>query len=347
MGEPVKRISAERFKRIAVLMLKFTIPILLLVWVVSRLDPKQIEQIWQRDKNWPLLIGCVGMILAGVVVSFCRWYLLVRSIGIEFTLRDALRLGFLGYLFNFVSVGSVGGDLFKAIFVAREQPGWRAEAVASVLVDRVIGLYSLLLITSAAMLSFDVAGAPPEVQAVCRTTLIATLIGGIVLSLAMIPTVTRNRFVKKLTTIPVAGHILGRLMEALETVRGRPKTLAQIALMSFAVHGCMLVGVIGIGYALFDNPPTILEQMIIIPISNVASALPFTPAGLGAFELAMDELTRRVPVSTDASGAVIALGFRVSTIVVAGIGVVVYFYSKREFQSVLKSEHGTGDKVNG
>lgn len=325
----------ERVKRTAVLLLKFTLPILLLVWVVTRLDPDQISQIRQRDKNWPLLIACVGMILAGVIVSFCRWYLLVRSIGINFTIRDALRLGFLGYLFNFVSVGSVGGDLFKAIFVAREQPGWRAEVVASVLVDRVVGLYALLLITSTAMLFYDIGSAPPEVQTVCRTTLIATFVGGIVLALAMVPAVTKNRFVKRLTNIPVAGHILSRLMEALVTVRSRPVVLLQIALMSFAVHACMLVGIIGITYALFDHPPSVLDHLIIVPISNVASALPFTPAGLGAFELAMDELYRRVPASTDASGGIVALAFRVSTIIVAGIGVVIYFYSKRELQDVL------------
>ncbi len=58
-----------------------------------------------------------------VSLTFVRWYLLVRALGLHFRLLDAFRLGFLGYLFNFVSVGSVGGDLFKAIFIAREQPG--------------------------------------------------------------------------------------------------------------------------------------------------------------------------------------------------------------------------------
>lgn len=322
-------------KRYTLLFLRLAVPLILLAWVVTRLDPEQVQQIRERDKNWPLLIGCVMAILAGVIVSFCRWCLLVRSIGLQFSFRDALRLGFLGYLFNFVSAGSVGGDLFKAIFIAREQPGWRAEAVASVLVDRVIGLYALLLITSAAILCFDVSNATAEVQTVCRMTLIGTLVGGMVLGLAMVPAVTKNRFVKKMTQLPVAGRVLNRLMEALVTVRSRPVTLLQIGLMSFAVHGLILVGVMGITAALFRNPPTILEQLIIIPLSNVASALPFTPAGLGAFELAMDELFKRIPADTDASGGIVALAFRVSTIIVAGIGAIVYIASKREVEQVL------------
>ena len=88
------------------------------------------------------------MVFCAVSLTFVRWYLLVRALGLNFRLLDAFRLGFLGYLFNFVSVGSVGGDLFKAIFIAREQPGRRTEAVATVLVDRVVGVYALVLLTS-------------------------------------------------------------------------------------------------------------------------------------------------------------------------------------------------------
>ena len=68
-------------------------------------------------------------------------------------MADAFRLGFLGYLFNFVSLGSVGGDLFKAVFIAREQHGKRAEAVATVVIDRVIGLYVLFFVASVAALA--------------------------------------------------------------------------------------------------------------------------------------------------------------------------------------------------
>ena len=52
-----------------------------------------------------------------------------RALGIPFTLRNAFRLGFMGYLLNFVGPGAVGGDLFKAYFVASDQKSRRAEAV--------------------------------------------------------------------------------------------------------------------------------------------------------------------------------------------------------------------------
>jgi uncharacterized protein (TIRG00374 family) len=327
----------QRVKQIVLVALKLAVPVLLLTWVLSRLDPQDIAQLRDRQKNWGLIFGSVASILAGVIASFYRWYLLVRSMGIEFRLRDAMRLGFVGYLFNFVSVGSVGGDLFKAVFIAREQPARRAEAVASVLVDRVIGLYALLALTSVAIMFFDISNASGDVQTLCRTTLIGTVIGGVVLATMMLPAATENRLIRYLSNLPAVGQVISRLMESLATVRSRPITLVKIVLMSFAVHALLAIGVIGIASALFDKPPTILEQLIIFPLSNVASGLPFTPAGLGAFELAMDELYKRVPQSPiDASGAVVAIGFRMCTILVAGIGVIIYFYTKRDVQKLLQ-----------
>ena len=64
---------------------------------------------------------------------------------------EAFRLGSICFLLSFVSPGSVGGDVFKAIFLAQRRPGKRIEAVASVLVDRGVGLYRLLLLVAAAL----------------------------------------------------------------------------------------------------------------------------------------------------------------------------------------------------
>ena len=58
-------------------------------------------------------------------------------------------------------MGVVGGDLLKAWLLAREQHGHRAESLASVIVDRLIGLYVLLVVASVAILMQRVSGATP------------------------------------------------------------------------------------------------------------------------------------------------------------------------------------------
>ena len=85
--------------------------------------------------------------LAAVLLTFCRWYVLVRALGLPFRLSEALRLGAVGFFFNTFLTGSVGGDFIKATVLARQQSE-RTLAVASVLTDRVIGLWTLAAFAS-------------------------------------------------------------------------------------------------------------------------------------------------------------------------------------------------------
>src|SRR5207244_9228069 len=56
--------------------------------------------------------------------------------------------GLVGYFYNTFLPGSVGGDLLKAAYIAREQER-RTVAVATVLVDRAIGLWGLVVVVAA------------------------------------------------------------------------------------------------------------------------------------------------------------------------------------------------------
>jgi uncharacterized protein (TIRG00374 family) len=67
-----------------------------------------------------------------------------------------------------------------------------------------------------------------------------------------------------------------------------------------------------------------------------AGALPLTPAGLGTFEVAMSTLYDLVQVESNDDGVIVALVYRVVTIVIAVIGIVVYWFARREVTEVLE-----------
>src|SRR5215203_4233425 len=103
--------------------------------------------------NWPILAGALVFTLLMAALSFLRWHILIRALGIDARLMDSMRLGSLGFALNFVSPGSIGGDFFKAIFLAHGHPGRRPEAIATVVADRVMGLLTMLLLASAGILA--------------------------------------------------------------------------------------------------------------------------------------------------------------------------------------------------
>jgi len=76
--------------------------------------------------------------MVGIVGTFLRWYVLVRALDLPFRVRDALRLGFIGNVFNLVIPGAVGGDVIKAAYLCREQAR-RTQAVSSMVIDRAVG----------------------------------------------------------------------------------------------------------------------------------------------------------------------------------------------------------------
>ena len=328
-----------KYLKYLVRVLKVIIPLAIIAWLLSTIDPEQWRQLRDRPKHWGLLTLAFAVELGAVCLTFVRWYLLVRALKIPFTLPDAFRLSFLGFLLNFVSAGSVGGDLFKAIFIAREQPRFKTEAVASVIVDRMIGLYALLVVASAAILFAGAHRSSPAYEAVTRLTLIATACGGVGVVVLMISSLMKNRRKRRIANIPYVGESIQRLISSVGAYRDQTFLMGMVFGMSMAIHSLASVALFFVARAFFEDAPTLGEQLVIVPLSMAAGALPLTPSGLGSFEFAMAELYRLVPAtpSENASGILVALVYRLVTIVIAGVGVVYYWTARAQVQEVLEA----------
>src|SRR5262249_39794604 len=95
------------------------------------------------DYSW-LAAAAVLMALA-ISLQLLRWYFLVRALDLPFSLYNAFRLGMVGMFYNTCLPGSVGGDLVKAYCIAKAHPERKTRAVATVIADRGMGLFGLIL----------------------------------------------------------------------------------------------------------------------------------------------------------------------------------------------------------
>ena len=82
--------------------------------------------------------------------TFVRWYLLVRVIEPRFKFSRPCFLGLIGMVFNLVIPGAVGGDLIKAAYLVRECGSGKTQAIASMVIDRILGLLGLFILASIA-----------------------------------------------------------------------------------------------------------------------------------------------------------------------------------------------------
>jgi uncharacterized protein (TIRG00374 family) len=304
-------------------------------------DP-QFGSLLSGQKNWPLLLGTLPICLFAVTVTILRWKLLIGALGLSFSVRETLRAGFLGYLANLLPVGLVIGDSLKAVMLIHRNPRRKTEAVASVFVDRVLGLFSLLLLAAGASLLLPADQLSPlsetdraTIVRLCWFVQAAAVIGSVSLAVMLIPAVTQSRLWDLLEHAPLVGPILHKLVAAMRAYRRRVDLLLAAIGISLVVHLSYVTAIwlmtLSIGIPT-DHRPSPGSIFVIVPPSMIAGALP-----IGFYEVAITLLFRAAspPGAPPNMGLLIALAYRLIQISIATIGIGYWLAGRSEVRELL------------
>lgn len=305
-----------------------------LIALLGYQNREQFQQLLTQPIRWEFLVAAFVLCSSSIVLTFFRWYLLVKAQEFPFTMRDAVRLGFLGYLFNYVGPGIVGGDLAKAVLMAREQTERRTVAVATILLDRILGLLALLMVASGAGLFVD-----QELELgekLVWATWGGTLAGLIGLAVMLHPATPRSRWLQLLTRIPKLGGMVGDAATAIALYQTRRRVVVATVLISIVGHFGIISSFYCCARAIAGGAavPGYVTHLLIIPPAEVVASFFPTPGGLGALEYAVKE--SYALSGFEAGLGVLAAGaYRVTTIVVAGVGSLYYFAARKQIQQLL------------
>lgn len=311
-----------------------------------------LEKLRDKSIQWQFFLGAVVLCGSSTLVTFLRWWLLVAGQNFPFKIRDAMRLGFIGLLFNYVGPGAVGGDLFKAVFLAKEQPARRAVAVATILLDRVLGLLALFLVGAVTMVPNLIRnGLPTDGN---KRTIVASLLGGSVagligLLLMMSPKFTRSKLVSWLTHLPVVGRMAGEVIHDVELYQSKPKVIINSMLLSILGHAGLIGGFYCGALAVVTWAPTLAQHFSFMPIAELFSVLIPVPGGIGALEGAIQvSYTEFADATIDANtagqeGFLAAIVFRLVTVLIASIGGIYYLLARSEVQAAMHEAEHLGD----
>jgi glycosyltransferase 2 family protein len=305
---------------------KWLISLSLLIVLGWRLRSEPgVEKYWCCNKDWTLLALGYAVCIVSVLMTIVRWHLLLRAAGVPITPRETLRLGLFSYFVNLISVGNLGGDVGRMILVNRVCPGRGPEVIASVVIDRVIGLYALLLVAAIAVVSSDtLRSSDASMQMIAFATLFFALLGTVVvLALAALGSVWRRTHSVSVTKRfqPFCG-IMAKVIRAFQCYRRQPVTLVVTLAISVALRVLTTIGVYLIAKGIMVNAPAVSDQFIVVPLAMVAASIPLPLNGLGAFEVIMEYLYRQLPNAAGGAGqgALIAIGYRGVMIIVGAVG---------------------------
>ncbi len=240
---------------------------------------------------------------------------------LPFRVHDALRLGFIGYLFNYVAPGAVGGDLIKASMIAREQSERRLVAVATVFLDRVVGLIGLMVLGAVMMFFYTPVLDKPEFQYVIGVFQIGAVVSLAGMVVILLPGISKLPLLKRLVRLPKVGAIFAEFVNSIRLYQSRWRVLVLSLLMSLVSHAVLILAIYFCALALpgSEGIPSLLGHLQIIPPAELVGVIVPLPGGTGALEEAVAHFYKLAGASFD-HGFLTAVAYRVVTIAISIVG---------------------------
>lgn len=342
-------------KRHLITLLKIVISLGIVAYLVY--DVKRYGEIEGRDvfsdlfyqsKHWGYFALAMGFCFSAVLLTMIRWHFLLRALEIPTKVRSTFRIAFVGYFFNLAPLGIAGGDLVRVMMLSGKHKDIKAKSVASVVLDRVIGLYMLFVVASVAILLTGFYHSDNTVIVkVCETTWMIAIIGGIAAGILMIPAVTEGRLANSLGKLPGVGGAMSSLLEAVRMYRRRPGVLLLASVLTIGVHSCFAIGVCMIAFGLPGPDHSLPTHMVIMPLSASTGAVPLP---MGPFEAVLEYFYHHIPLAgatiMKGQGLVTAFGYRLITVMIATIGAICYFSARREVSRMMNKVEVTREETS-
>jgi uncharacterized protein (TIRG00374 family) len=307
-----------------------------LVWI----NRAQIAQLPEQQIQWGFIAAGLIITLAAMLITFVRWYWLVRAQGLDFRIRDSLRIGFIGFLFSQVIPGAVSGDLVKVVMLAREQER-RTVAVATVILDRLVGLYGLVLLAGlTALVSWSHVRELTALRDLVLWVVILFALGTAGVAFMFLP-IFRGRWTEYLTRLPVVGGTLRELIQAILAYQDKPFVVLGSVLLSVLGH----IGFVSSLYCVAAGLQGALwpwrTHFVVAPLGLMVNAIPVSPGGMGVGEAAMQALFNTV--GEDGSKALMMmLIYRVISWTLSLIGVAYLVTGFAETRRAMAEARGEG-----
>ena len=287
------------------------------------IDPRGLAKL---ATAWPITLAAVVLLILDVFLMSVRLSWLFRPQGLHLPLSMSLQLTFVGFFFATFLPGSAGGDIARLFYATKENSGRRTKIMTVVILDRVIGLFSMLLLPLlfAPMFPKLIRSVPLLRYLLVTTALLAAcLLAGFIICLwsaSILSLLERKAFGS-----PKCRSLAIRGLETIRAYRHSPGILASTLGASMLANLSLLV-VTALGMLIVNPLGLEMKMCLVIPMGYVANSLPLTPGGLGVGEAAFNAL---FDITGLHGGADALLCWRIWSAFVGFLGLIFYLRGLR------------------
>lgn len=293
---------------------KILVGLALLFFLYSRLEDPQL--LWQKtlDANRGMLLLALGSHALAVALSALKWGVLLHAQHVAVTVKRLLRYQWMAVFFDNFFPAQLGGDVLRGYSLGRDTQR-RADAAASVLIDRFTGLTAFMLAAAISSITVLLVSGPPvpssseDLRFLRFIDLRLIALGSTGISLALITafSLMLSRRLKRsaegiIARLPLGERILPiwqKLAEAINAYRHSYQALAVASLGSLMIVVITSVTIWLLANAIIPGSISFVEVLVINPIIAFLAVIPISPGGLGVRQVAFSALFVTVGVSAE------------------------------------------------
>lgn len=284
-------------------------------------------------KEWPYTLLAITLFVLSTLLQSQRLRLLINAHQLGLSYFAAVKLTFIGIFFSTYLPGATGGDLVKIYYASKGNPGVRTEVITILLLDRFIGLFSLL--------TLPLLLAPFYVDLIVSNQIFQAILGfaaAVALSIILFTVIgakfelADNKLLNWIDRKISFGNLLVRMLHTIHYYRHDIGVIFKALFYSYVLQLLMVCVAIAVAHTT-NTMGADIKMLFLIPMGYFANSIPITPGGLGVGEAAMETLFQMGGLS---GGAETILGWRLTMILVGLVG--LFFYLKGEKRFVFKDD---------
>jgi glycosyltransferase 2 family protein len=270
---------------------------------------------------WPITLAALVLIFLDIALMAMRLCWLFQPQGLRLPLANSLELTLISSFFAMFLPGAAGGDLAKFFYAAKQNKGRRTEIVTILAFDRMVGLFSLLLLPLLfAPLFPGLIGSVRilPVLLVISAGLATCLFAGFLLCL--LRQIWVEQLARWVSQFLPGKKVPERMVATIAAYRHSPGILLAALGASLAAN-LTLIAATALAILLLSPGSLSLKMCLVIPMGDVANTLPLTPGGLGVGEAAFNALFKLAGLQ---GGAEALLCWRIWRAMVGLVGLALY-----------------------
>ena len=287
----------------------------------------------------PVALAVSFALMGGtLIVGMVRWRMVLRVQGLNLPFNRVAEISLVAHFFNSFLLGTAGGDVMKAYCAARETQHKKTEAVVTVFVDRVIGLWAMLVFATLMM----VPNFPLFLQSGLRTTA-AVIVAMTVAASGFVFLAFRGGVSKRwsgargwLRRLP-KGEWLERSLDSCRKFGQERGFVPRALALSMVLNVLCVVQFYVLARGLPKADVSFPALCLVVPMVICISALPIAPSGLGVRENMFVQLLAAPLIGVAATPALsLSLLAYAGSLFWSLVGGVVY--------AAFKHKHHLGEK---